>query len=449
MTTDPGGWGADYSRSLQGRDPARASALGAWGTPPALAARVADATLAHASDAATVLDPFCGGGALLVAAARALWARRGDHTPDARVATALAQLRGWEIDPDAADVARRALATAADAPPGALDVVIQVRDALASDAKAAVDVVLTNPPWVGADAMSADPARRRDLARRFATARGNWDLFVPSLEATLGWVKPGGVLGLLAPDKLAAAPYADKLRVRLHGEGHVVWTERFPRGAFDAEVDTLALVRLQGVGAALRADAPRWPTDGGPWPLDPHDAALLQAYAGHPTLGALAEVCAAATVAEAYAWRDAIATGVPDATHLACVNTGTIDPLRSLWAERPLRYLGRQIATPVIDLAALSARRVAQARRPKLIVAGLAKRLEVVLDRQGALVGLKSTVLVMPHDPRDLGRLAAWLDSDEASALYRARHGGLGFSGGHLRMGAPELRSLPVPSRTG
>jgi predicted RNA methylase len=445
---DPGAWGAAYSRALHDADPARASALGAWGTPAPVATRLADATLAHASQDATVLDPFCGGGALLVAAARWLWAQRGDATSDARLATARRQLRGWEIDPAAAAVARAALQAAAGAPPGALDDLIEVRDALAPDAHAAVDVVLTNPPWVGADAMAHDPARRRDLARRFRSARGNWDLFVPSLDAALGWLKPSGVLGLLAPDKLAAAPYADRLRARLHGEGRVVWAERFPRGAFDAQVDTLALVRLPGAVGEVPPGAPRWPSDGAAWPLHPDDAARLHAYAGHPTLGAVADVCAAATVAEAYAWTTAIASGAPDATHLACVNTGTIDPLRSLWSERPLRYLGRQVPSPVIDLTALSPRRAAQARRPKLIVAGLSKRLEVLIDREGTLVGLKSTVLVLPHDPADLQRLAAWLDSDEASALYRAQHGGLGFQGGHLRVGARELRSLPVPSRT-
>lgn len=448
MASDPGAWGAAYSAALQARDPARASALGAWGTPAGLADRIAAATLRRAAPDATVLDPFCGGGALLVAAARQLWIRHQDDTAHARLRTVRAQIRGWEIDPEAAQVARAALAAAAGARPADVHDLIEVRDVLAAGVTARADVVLTNPPWVGADAMAHDPARRRELAARFATARGNWDLFVPALERALELAGPEGLLGVLAPDKLAAAPYAGALRGRLHGERQVSWSERFVRGSFDAEVDVLGLVSGPRSHDPL-ADAPRWPADGGPWPLDPADAGLLAAWSGAPTLADRAEVCAAATVAEAYAWRDAISTGVPDATHLAAVNTGTIDPLRSLWADRPLRYLGRLIPHPVIDLAALSARRIAQARRPKLIVAGLARRLEVVVDREGALVGLKSTVLVMPHDPSDLDRLAAWLSSDTASALYRARHGGLGFAGGHLRMGARELRSLPVPSQDG
>src|SRR5690606_37150329 len=112
-----------------------------------------------------------------------------------------------------------------------------------------------------------------------------------------------------------------------------------------------------------------------------------------PRLGDLATICGAATVAEAYALRDALHEGEPGDGVLRAVNSGTLDPLRCLWGNKPLRYLGRTLRRPVVPLEALPPRRAAQAVSPKIVVAGMTRRLEPVLDADGTLAALKSTTL--------------------------------------------------------
>lgn len=432
---DPGAWGVAHADALRRVDPARAARLGAWATPPDVAAALARDTLSCAPGDVTVVDPFCGGGSLLVAAARALWVRHGDVDPSARAARVAARVRGWDIDADAVVVARRALSAAA----GVADIgdgVVAVRDTLLHPVDGVADVVVTNPPWVGADALAAEAGLRASIAARFPTARGNWDLFVPATEVGLRALRPGGVLGVVLPDRVVGAAYASVLRQRLHGDARsVTQLSTLPAGVFPASVHAVALVSVPGPGGVAHLAR-----DGRPWRAAPVTG---------PTLADVATVCGAATVAEAYAWRDHLVSGVPDDDHLPVVNTGTIDPGVARWAEQPLRYLGRKIATPVIPAAALGPRRLAQARAPKLIVAGLSRRLEVLPDPEGRWVGLKSTVLVLPHDPVQLPALAAWLDSDAATDAYLRQFPGTALRGGYVRVGVWELGQLALPDGWG
>jgi hypothetical protein len=161
----------------------------------------------------------------------------------------------------------------------------------------------------------------------------------------------------------------------------------------------------------------------------------------------VASVLGAATVAEAYQMQGLISEGgeeEPAAVHV--VNSGTIDRYRDRWGEKRLRYLGRTYACPVIagaDLARLPAKRRSQALTPKIIVAGMARRLECMIDREGRLLAGKSTALVFPR--LDACYLLAVLNSKAVSYFYSAVFGGNKLQGGYLRIGPPQLRKVPVP----
>ena len=138
---------------------------GLFYTPDDIADRVASGALTlwrsvHPGESLsgrTVLDPSCGAGALLAAAARAL------GPVDVR-------LVGRDTDPEAVSLARERLGGLAD---------IQLGDALGEGPSG--DVVLTNPPY-GRDASSEDR-----------------DRFVTFWRSALERVRPGGVLAVLAP----------------------------------------------------------------------------------------------------------------------------------------------------------------------------------------------------------------------------------------------------------
>jgi hypothetical protein len=123
-----------------------------------------------------------------------------------------------------------------------------------------------------------------------------------------------------------------------------------------------------------------------------------------------------------------------------------------LWGIERCRYLGTAYARPIIDAAnvpALPAERRRQAQNPKLVVAGMTKRLEVMADDRGIYLAGKSTTIVIPHDGTHLLSLLGILNSNFVLFWYAAEFGGNRVAGGYLRVGPPQIRAIPVPRLTG
>jgi hypothetical protein len=113
-----------------------------------------------------------------------------------------------------------------------------------------------------------------------------------------------------------------------------------------------------------------------------------------------------------------------------------------------MRYLRHSFEHPIVraqDQAALPSKRLAQARSSKLIVAGMTKVLECVIDRAGDYLAAKSTTIVLPQPGVNLDYLGALLNSQLMTLLFRAMFGGLSLQGGYLRVGPPQLEQLPMP----
>lgn len=402
----------------------RAHTPGAVSTPLPVALSVMDDALAawDRPGLPTVLDPACGTGPFLVAAALRLWERGGATTQDERRAIVQRHIHGWELDHETAAVARRLFLRWLDVDP------IETRDALEPPSPR-FDLVVGNPPWVDSTAMA--PARRAELHARYALARGNWDLWCPFVERALQLTADDGVHAFIVPDKLASAAFAAPVRARLASHG--VHTLRSVGRVFEDH---------SVVGTAYVAGRPGvdLPADGSPWVMPGASRALLAALEGMPTLDTVAKVHGAATVAEAYLWGDALTDG---GEGHRLVNSGLIDPWKSHWGQRDMRYLKRRWTEPRVPHDTLSARRQDFATRPKLIVAGMTRDLEVLPDIDGTWLAAKSTTIVLPEVP--LLGLAAWMNSRAASCWYRAVYGSLSFRGGYLRVGPPQLRTLPVP----
>jgi methylase of polypeptide subunit release factors len=447
-----------------------------------------------------VVDPACGTGRLLLAAYRRLLqggpAEAAAQLPW-RVAR-LRQLRGVDVDPVAVAVARLTLwwaalegltvagedwpDTGADGPLLCVGNPLLVTDEadpsghLGPEGRAVcraslrlpeqgAHAVVANPPYVASTVLKQRrPWLRARCRQRFASARGNWDLFCPFLELSARWTRPGGHAAVLVPRALAAAPYARATRQVLTELGTVrrVW-DRTSHADFDVHVypiavgwecapaadgDTVARVGPDDhvpVQAAI-------PSHGAPWPVlgTSRDALgrLARALRG-PRLGDFAEVMGGATVSEAYAMADLLVERPrPGADDLRVLNSGTLDPHQALWGCKPMRYLGNTWTHPVVDRGALqriAPRRAGLADRPKVVVAGMTQRLEAFADLDGGWVAAKSTSVVMPADPEQVAWWAAVLCSPQADGLYRTMFGGLAMSGGYLRVGPPQLRVLPVP----
>jgi hypothetical protein len=360
------------------------------------------------------------------------------------------------------------------------------------------DVVLGNPPYIDAEQMSATaPAWRQACTQRYRCARGNWDMFCVFIERSLELCRPGGMTSLVVPNKLRSAGYAATARslltkhsrllaLRDYAQVAVFRAAVYPlvyvarKGGGEKEGDQPGFGGNRGVGGAIFAPYEvmesltvvrrrrRLYVAGSDWWLcDSQQAGDLMARLQQfPTLGQIAPVWGAATVAEAYRLQRWICeNATPSAGDLRLVNSGTLDRYRMLWGDRPLRYLGDRYLHPTLSalhLRQLSPQRQQQAIQPKLIVAGMTQRLECALDETGDILAGKSTSIIqLPNHqaanwqaanwqpllatcPDLLWLLLAILNSSLIQWYFVQRHGGNALQGGYLRVGPPQLRQIPI-----
>lgn len=468
----------------------RRRTLGIFYTPPELIEPILDAALdpvlaqwrderscATSLGRLRLIDPACGSGRFLLAVWRRLAERvRSIASPPGRLPLlrrAAASLHGIDVDEQARRAGEEALQgecarwgveprdfvnwfTLGDA---LLDVDVLERS---------FDVVIGNPPFVDAETMcAADRDRRALLASRYETARGNWDLSSLFVERAIQLVRPGGRIGLVLPRRLLASDHARHAQNLMAAQRIEVIRMNRPDAFPGTRVETVSVVMqraepgprhaLRLVDEASRERSAEQRTlrllPPGHWSAVLHgDSPAAAAFVRHQRGNGRRILDAAfvgdgATTAEAYLIREAIVESEErHAPAVRLINTGTIDPWETQWGRRPTRYLRGAWHRPVVPLRWLEAslpRRAVQARAPKVLIAGLAGRIEAVVDEGGALCG-KSAVQVIPRDPRLCHALCAWLNSAPLNAIYRALFGSRGFGARSMHLGPRQIEQLPL-----
>ena len=161
-------------------------------------------------------------------------------------------------------------------------------------------------------------------------------------------------------------------------------------------------------------------------------------------------VAASMTTGDAYAIKQYV-TDDESTDGLRLITTGLIDPFVCKWGEHKCRYLGKDYTNPRIlerpDFPRALNRRLQNARRPKVLIAGLADRIEAFFDEGGQCIGAVSTFSFFhADDSRDaLGALCEWLNSDQATALVRAELGAASVGGGYMTLKKKTLQGLQIP----
>lgn len=226
-------------------------ANGVFYTPAALMRRVTDDAFALLGPSPRVLDPSCGTGTFLRAAAA-----RG------------ARVYGVDRDEHAVAVARAGLAAT-----GVHGYVACGDFLTASLPTEPFDLVIGNPPYVRYHALDAETIA--SLHQRFTTATGQFDLFGPMIEHSLSMLRPGGVLAFVLPSLFLRGPrYQTLRRVILDGADVVQITEHGD-GVFEgvqAPVCHVVLVKKphardavtsyeRSDGVIERVDTARWRED--------------------------------------------------------------------------------------------------------------------------------------------------------------------------------------------
>lgn len=467
---------------------------GAVYTPAAVADRLVDQAFTGLEVPRAVCDPAAGGGAFLLAAARAL--RDAGVSVDEIVAE---RLWGADIDSSAVAVARTALALWAWQETGepmwvptshlvVADPLVSGRWAWPDRGPEGFDAVVGNPPFQGQ--LHADTARRASGAQAIATRLGLGRLGYADTAAlflVLGCelVRPGGRVALIQPQSVLAARDAAGVR-RAVGERAdllTLWVEA--EGVFEAEVrvwapvlERRAEVGIEGpnvpirrvVGSDFRAASatsrPRR-SHGSSW------APLLADLLGGPPLdleaegrwsGRLVDLATATAgfrdqfyglvpyVVDASTLDETALRASGSSTHVPLITAGAIDPLRSRWGLHPARFAGQSWPRPLVDREAL-ARGDAKLSQwvdarlvPKVLVAPQTAVLEVLPDPDGCMVPSTPVVAVAVTDPDAVDLVAAVLASPPASAWVFRQSAGTGLSSGALRVPARTMLQIPLPA---
>ncbi|MEX2156637.1 MAG: hypothetical protein WD773_07325 [Gemmatimonadales bacterium] len=347
------------------------------------------------------------------------------------------------------------------------------------------DLVTGNPPWVRAERLP--PRVRETLATRYScwrptAARGFAhlpDLAVAFTERALELARPGGVVALLVPAKLASSGYAETLRQRLSHttriERAAVLAESAAR-AFGAAVYPMALVIARADPTGTEATATclgpksgspvipqRLLETGGPWILVPDAERVARRLR-----------VAFPTVRDRWSPQLGVKTGADDLFLLARACSGTRPAVRgrdiAAWRCAPRRYLlwthgtdGRPLARLPVALAELLAPHGERLRRRsdyrggspwqlfrtalafashRVVWPDLGRRLVAALP-DADMVPLNTVYGIATRDAADAAALATLFNSRWLSGLARlvadpAR-------GGFRRFNARVVGGLPVP----
>ncbi|MEQ1786249.1 MAG: N-6 DNA methylase [Acidimicrobiales bacterium] len=382
----------------------------------------------------SVGDPACGGGALLLAAARHL-AARGEDPADV-----VTRLWGVDIDPVAVATTEAALAlwSGGAVAPGR----VAIRDALLDDLSwPALDVVVGNPPFL--TPLDADTARSDAMAARWrerfgAAVRPYTDTASLFLLRACDLVDAGGTVALLQPQSVLGARDAAGVRGSVAALGRLadVW---FPPGpGFDASVDVCVPIIAVGEPEAV----PEWSAH-----LARANGVPVVSLDGTRRLSDDATTTAAFR-SEYYGMVDHVREQADLPAGRPLVTTGLIDLGGCRWGERSARIGKRSWQRPVLDVERLEGRAADWVRRtagPKLVVATQTRVVEVLVDEEGSwIVAVPLVVVLAP--PERLWPLAAALAAPATSAWLLQHAAGTGLTAQSLKVSAALLRAVPLPT---
>jgi tRNA1(Val) A37 N6-methylase TrmN6 len=421
-------------------------ARGIYFTPPEMASLLAERCWAawqpQDTQSPRVLDLACGAGALLHAVASRF-----------RMHDATCGLVG--IDRDAGAIAEAGRQLASFSPE------LHVADGLFANfaSQRQFEIILGNPPFINIRQAAKEAAHvdRDRIAGRFRSARGSYDLFILFCERAWELLAPGGVLGFIVPDKFGSAEYAQAFRRQLLDEGTIIeicdlGEERVFR---QAAVYPWMIIARKATAAPTHVVPFRWRDDKGQvlgtFRLQ-HElsadalafGAALQWNVPTAPLGSRATLACGATgyrarrLAQLLREADDLPSGFKARPFIV---SGSIDPF--MIKSSPVRFQRRCYERPVIEEhGGMSLHQRALFARQKLVIAGLAQRIEAAWDSVGRALGVQVFAAYDLID--DPFYLLGLLNSKLLCHIFRQQFAARRMAGGYLTFNKGPLSKLPI-----
>ena len=162
------------------------------------------------------------------------------------------------------------------------------------------------------------------------------------------------------------------------------------------------------------------------------------------------EVAASMTTGEFYDCRAYLHDSSESSNGIPMITSGAIDPGDLKWGRLKSRILGEDYLTPRLRRAAFDEnsplrRRRERAKRPKILVAGLAARIEAVLIKEPAQGAVSTFTITHPSDDVvELEKLSELLNSHWVSSLLHQTLGANALGGGNITVSKEFIMNLPL-----
>ncbi|MEP6299681.1 MAG: hypothetical protein ABJ382_20360, partial [Ilumatobacter sp.] len=310
------------------------------------------------------------------------------------------------------------------------------------------DIVIGNPPYLSQMAAAT--------TRGGSSVRGGGPYMDAAAEfLALGseLVDPdGGRLAYVLPQSILSARDAGDVRRNIDDRATMFWSAWTGERDFAAQVVTCAVAFEFSPTAAASLAA----SSTGNW------SHVVTARSGVPALASVFEhpEPAAGRLGDRVRlnanFRDEYYGMVPAVGDFLfgppLITSGLIDPGRSLWGERSVRFAKRRFTAPRIDVAALDEKMTRWAEQrlvPKVLIANQTSILEAVCDPLGEWLPGVPVVAAYPLDVTS-GAEVAWqvaavLTSPAASVWAWHQRGGTGLGPTAIRVGPTMLAELAWP----
>ena len=330
-------------------------------------------------------------------------------------------------------------------------------DVFSRPSKEGFDIVIGNPPYIDSETMTnIMPELREQYSQIFTCAKGNWDMFVIFVEMGIKLCSFGGIYSFILPNKLIAAKYTSKLRehIAINGIIEIRDYSRLPvftnaavypctmvgNRTLDSEnnnscrfmvMKTVKEIERENTILQKNIGSEYWDV----FFRSKVELSIIKRFlAPKSIISDEWKVIGSATVAEAYEIKNILYDAKEFDDSLKVINTGTIDPYKSLWGYKSMKYIKEKYQFPRVnqsDLNNISERRLCQAMSEKLIIAGMSTRIEAVYDAGGTLGGKSTTIILGDKLRYLLGLLNSKFVCFSINILYNS----IKMAGGYLNIG--------------
>ena len=332
------------------------------------------------------------------------------------------------------------------------------------------DVVIGNPPYVDSEEMVRSmPIEREIYSNKFASAKGNWDLFIVFCELSLLIGKDRSTNSFIIPNKILAAKYSEEIR-KIFSRKDIIEIRDYSRinvfkeaavypivyvlnnsSTFKHNVLMTKINEEYGIANQNIINSETFYNDilWDKYFQDDSSVHILIKVSTQRPLSAYSNfnITAAATVSEAYQIKEVLEDSnlYDDSIYCKFVNSGTIDKYRILWGIKPMQYIKGRYESPIIkkdSISKINAVRLNQANSPKIIIASMTKEIEAFYD-SGICLAAKSTTIICGESSK-LKCLTGLLNSKLLSWWYKINYNSLKMSGEALGFGSNEVGSIPI-----